>query len=222
MSAGRTWPESLRASAYEALGAGRIIEWAADQGVSVQAARAVAGAYRRALELPRHKPMPADLTDAQLMRGAAAVVAERCGVSAALVCAERHRRGLVRPDARAALMAAPLDELARDSADALCRRYHCSHSTVSEVRRLRGVTATPGLLPQREPAGATERQRATEAEEIAEPPAVLRVGPRFSVDPRAYDTGKLTFDPNAEPDPKWEARFMVREPHRLGVWGESV
>lgn len=76
----------------------------------------------------------------------------------------------------------------------------------------RPVVETPP--PPTKARGATRRQSSEELAEIASPPPVIRVGPRFSVDPRAYDTGRLTFDPNAELDPRWEARFLARRSGR--------
>lgn len=82
----------------------------------------------------------------------------------------------------------------------------------------RPVVETP--TPPTKARGATRRQSSEELAEIASPPPVIRVGPRFSVDPRAYDTGKLAFDPTAEPDPRWLARFMARGPGRDEERGE--
>lgn len=84
----------------------------------------------------------------------------------------------------------------------------------------RSVVETPA--PPVKARGATRRQSSEELAEIANPPPKLRVGPRFSVDAGEYDTGKLAFDPDAELDPRWEARFLARASGRDEERGEPV
>lgn len=210
-------PTDLRAAAYAALGAGRVVAWAAEQGITPHRARALAGAHRLATGAPRHKPRPGDLTNEQLQRPLREL-AELCGVSGSDISIERRRRSLAgwsprTPDAGpspglARLATATREELERCTVADLAARYRVRKEAVTARRRELGigrVVETP--LPPPPTLGALPEHRESERAELAAPAERLRVGPRFAVDPRAYDSEIRPFDPHREPDPRWVARF---------------
>lgn len=221
----RLWPEERRAAAYAALMGGTLAEWCASEGVSLIAARASAGRYRAARGLPRHAPLPSELSDAELMADQAIDIARRCGVGAGVVCAERHRRGLYSPKPREVLKEIPPEELFGVSIQALARRYSCSESTVSEARRARGERrpVPVATVPAPRHRNDVKANADAEAREIAAgAPEWIRVGPRFSVRRESAPLDVPTFDLHRDVDPRWEARFLAAEPMKRGTWGESV
>lgn len=79
----------------------------------------------------------------------------------------------------------------------------------------RPVVETPP--PPTKARGATRRQSSEELAEIASPSPVIRVGPRFAVPVEHYDMDRMTFNPNAEPDPRWLRRFEAKESRARGT-----
>jgi len=192
------YTDAEKEAAYLAMmeGPNVLAAWAAVHRVPVKAARLVAHRWGDAHGLPTPTRAPSKLAGADLTRPTAELVREY-GVTASRVTQERAARGVPAPPRRTKPLPPP-----------------------KPAPKPRPVVETP--TPPTKARGATRRQGEDELAEIANPPPVIRVGPRFAVPVEHYDTGKLAFDPDATLDPKWEARFMARRSGRDEERGEEA
>ena len=168
-----------------------LAAWANLHGVPVKAARLVAHRWGDAHGLPTPTRAPSKLAGADLTRPTAELVREY-GVTASRVIQERTARGVPAPPRPVKPLQPP-----------------------KPTPKPRPVVETPA--PPVKARGATRPQLEEELAEIANPSPVIRVGPRFAVDARAYDAGRLTYDPTAEPDPRWLRRFEAKESRARGT-----
>lgn len=190
------YTDAEREAAYLAMmeGPNALAAWAAVQRVPVKAARLVAHRWGDAHGLPTPTRAPSKLEGADLTRSTEELMAET-GLTRTAVNLHKRRAGFAQP-------------------------RQVKPSPPPPAPKPRPVVETPA--PPVKARGATRPQLEEELAEIADPSPVIRVGPRFAVDARAYDAGRMTFNPNAEPDPRWERRFLAAEPMKRGTWGESV
>ena len=219
-----TWTDTVRAECYAAYIGGKLRAWCADRGLDVHDTACVARRWATTRGLPTLRPA-GKLAGADLTRPVDEVAAAY-GVSTSAVHKARKNAGITAAPTprtgttpRERLMAAPLEELARTPVSALCRRYKARPAVVCDVRAARGVGGTrPDLLVWKPAPGhaAAKRAAMTEDEEIAHgAPAAIRIGRNgYSIDSRSPAAAALldvpAFNPDAEPDPRWLARFEAR------------
>ena len=192
------YTDADREAAYLAMmkGTAALAAWADANSATVKQARLVAHRWGDAHGLPTPTRAPSKLAGADLTRPTADLVREY-GVTASRVIQERTARGVPAPPRPVKPPPPP-----------------------KPTPKPRPVVETPA--PPVKARGATRPQVDEELAEIANPSPVIRVGPRFAVPVEHYDMNRMTFDPNAEPDPRWERRFLAAEPMKRGTWGESV
>ena len=190
------YTDADREAAYLAMmkGTAALAAWADANSATVKQARLVAHRWGDAHGLVTPTRAPSRLKDADLTRSTEELMAET-GLTRTAVNLHKRRAGLPQP-------------------------RQVKPSPPKPAPKPRPVVETPA--PPVRARGATRPQVDEELAEIANPSPVIRVGPRFAVPVEHYDMNRMTFDPNAEPDPRWERRFLAAEPMKRGTWGESV
>jgi len=230
------WTDATRAECYSAYIAGTLTEWCEARGLDRHDTDNIARRWAHKHGLPRLRER-APLDGADLTRPTRAIAREY-GVTMSAVQKARAKAGIrpppLPPKRADVLLSVPTDEIARTSSRILARRYDVRLEHIARERDRRGIAGTrPDLLvrqpqPEVPPVGQMEAQTRTEEEEIARgAPDYLRIGPKgYALDTRSPCAAQLlevpAFDPDAEPDPRWLARWEARDRRRLGTYGETL